>query len=66
VLGYRLQLASQSKLGRVITLEENPPMPFDVKNFPLLGPDIAELVAVALTLAFSLTVMVVLGRWWSK
>jgi hypothetical protein len=41
-------------------------MPFDVKNFPLLGPDIAELVAVALTLAFSLTVMVVLGRWWSK
>jgi hypothetical protein len=41
-------------------------MPFDVKNFPLLGPDIAELVAVALTLAFSLTVMVLLGRWWSK
>jgi hypothetical protein len=41
-------------------------MPFDVKNFPLLGPDIAELVAVALTLAFSFAVMVVLGYWWSK
>ena len=66
VLGYRLQLASQSKLELAVTLEESPPMPFDVKNFPILGPDIAELFAVALTLVFSLAVMVVLGRWWSK
>ena len=41
-------------------------MPFDVKNFPLIGPDIAELVAVFLALAFPFTVMVALGRWWSK
>ena len=41
-------------------------MPFDVKNFPILGPDIAELFAVFVTLAVSLAVMVVLGRWWSK
>lgn len=66
MLGCRLQLASQSKLGLAVTLEGESPMPFDVKNFPLLGPDIAELVAVFLALAFSLAVMVVLGHWWSK
>ena len=40
-------------------------MPFEPSQFPFMGPDITELVAVAVTLVLSLGVMVALGRWWS-
>ncbi len=41
-------------------------MPFAPKDIPFMGPDIAELVAVALTLVISLIIMVILGRWWAQ
>ena len=41
-------------------------MPFEPSDLPFMGPDITELFAVFLALAFSFAVMVVLGRWWSK
>lgn len=41
-------------------------MPFAPKDVPFLGPDIAELVAVFLTMAISFAVMVILGRWWAR
>lgn len=41
-------------------------MPLTPKDIPLMGPDIAELVAVAITLVISLGIMVILGRWWTQ
>ena len=41
-------------------------MPVDPGELPFLGPDIAELVAVFLTMAVSFIVMVVLGNWWAR
>ena len=41
-------------------------LPYAPKDFPFMGPDIAELVAVAVTLVISLAIMVVLGRWWAQ
>jgi hypothetical protein len=41
-------------------------LPFGPKDIPIMGPDIAELVAVALTLVISLVIMVLLGRWWAE
>ena len=31
-----------------------------------MGPDIAELVAVMITLVISIAIMVALGRWWQQ
>ena len=39
---------------------------FAPKDIPLMGPDIAELVAVGVVLVISLGIMVILGRWWSQ
>ena len=66
VLGCRLPLASQSKLVACVKIEENRSVPFDPSEFPFMGPDITELLAVLLALAFSFAVMVALGRWWSQ
>ena len=41
-------------------------LPFAPKDIPLMGPDIAELVAVMITLVISIAIMVALGRWWSQ
>ena len=41
-------------------------LPFAPKDIPLMGPDIAELVAVMITLVITLAIMVALGRWWSQ
>ncbi len=41
-------------------------MPFGPEDIPLLGPDIAELLAVIVTLTIALAIMVALGRWWAQ
>ena len=41
-------------------------MPFEPSQFPFMGPDITELVAVLVALAVSFAAMVALGRWWSE
>jgi hypothetical protein len=41
-------------------------LPFAPKDIPLMGPDIAELVAVMITLVITIGIMVVLGRWWQQ
>jgi len=41
-------------------------LPMAPKDIPLMGPDIAELVAVGLALAITLIIMVVLGQWWQQ
>ena len=41
-------------------------MPLDPSAFPFMGPDIAELVVVIITLGISLAIMVALGRWWAQ
>ncbi len=40
--------------------------PIAPKDIPYMGPDIAELVAVGITLIISLIIMVALGRWWQQ
>ena len=40
--------------------------PIAPKDIMGMGPDIAELVAVAFTLVISLGIMVALGRWWQQ
>jgi hypothetical protein len=40
--------------------------PFAPKDIPIMGPDIAELVAVMFVLLVSLAIMVALGRWWAN
>ncbi len=40
--------------------------PIAPKDIPTMGPDIAELVAVGITLVISLAIMVALGRWWQQ
>ena len=41
-------------------------MPITPDGIPLMGPDIAELVAVFFTMAVSMVILVALGRWWSN
>lgn len=41
-------------------------MPLTPEDIPLMGPDIAELVAVFFTIAVSLVILVALGRWWAN
>ena len=40
--------------------------PIAPKDIPYMGPDIAELVAVGITLIVSIGIMVALGRWWQQ
>jgi hypothetical protein len=40
--------------------------PIAPKDIPYMGPDIAELVAVGITLFISIGIMVALGRWWQQ
>ena len=41
-------------------------MPFRPEDMPIFGPDIAELIAVIITLGVSIVIMVALGRWWAQ
>jgi hypothetical protein len=41
-------------------------MPWAPKDIPIMGPDIAELVAVMLVLLICIGIMVALGRWWAQ
>lgn len=41
-------------------------MPFAPKDIPFLGPDIAELLAVLITMGISFAIMVALGYWWAR
>jgi len=41
-------------------------VPFTAEQIPLLGPDIAELLSVFVTIVISVVIMVLLGRWWAQ
>ena len=41
-------------------------MPIDPNSIPVVGPDMGELIFVFFTLAVTLAIMVILGRWWAQ
>jgi len=40
--------------------------PIAPKDIPFMGPDIAELIMVGITLFISIGIMVAFGRWWQQ